>query len=348
MLLSLPPELVTRIVRLALPTATAIDGEHIRERFTSTTYKDRQALLKRLCLVNSRMKEVVQPILEEAAWCRTDKANTDRRTLPNERDRLKFSWFTRPDRRVDGILSNSKAFLREVRLFGPGEVDLGGLAGLPHLRRLVLDNVELVVPPTHSSLPQVDRLTWRHVKLPPDCTSHPVLNPTSLPSLRAFFHIPHPSSLPLDRTLLSQLDCATYFLNVEPEGPSEDCSILTDIVTLNPLPARPYLRWTCSATRTSDDREFWLRYELHSLLSDGVPGDVLRHLKRFYLPAFGDPSRCTDQTLRPHVVSLLEIMRNSGVEVVFEDQDGDGADRISDDFWRYARERTKERRKRGR
>jgi hypothetical protein len=55
MLLKLPTELIERVVRLSIPIET-----------TSTTYADRQTLLRNLCLVNSPLRDIAQPVLREA------------------------------------------------------------------------------------------------------------------------------------------------------------------------------------------------------------------------------------------------------------------------------------------
>ncbi|GAA5953083.1 hypothetical protein JCM10213_002631 [Rhodosporidiobolus nylandii] len=82
MLLSLPVELVERIVRLALPVDPA-----------SRTYRRRQATLRACCLVSSGMKDVAQPILEEALWIRHDRGiiwDEARAKLSRTSKRLRF------------------------------------------------------------------------------------------------------------------------------------------------------------------------------------------------------------------------------------------------------------------
>jgi hypothetical protein len=54
MLLRLPTELIERTIRLSLPAES-----------TSTTYADRQTTLRNLCLVNSRLRDIAQPVLRE-------------------------------------------------------------------------------------------------------------------------------------------------------------------------------------------------------------------------------------------------------------------------------------------
>ncbi|GAA6031159.1 hypothetical protein JCM8097_004033 [Rhodosporidiobolus ruineniae] len=60
MLLSLPVELVERILRLALP-----------EEVTPRTYGQRQSSLRSVCLVSSALRRLAQPILEEVAYIRS-------------------------------------------------------------------------------------------------------------------------------------------------------------------------------------------------------------------------------------------------------------------------------------
>jgi len=54
---SLPTELVRQIIESSVPST-----------FHSTTYKDRQATLRSLCLVSRRFLSIAQPMLFEIVW----------------------------------------------------------------------------------------------------------------------------------------------------------------------------------------------------------------------------------------------------------------------------------------
>ncbi|GAA5849271.1 hypothetical protein JCM8547_006498 [Rhodosporidiobolus lusitaniae] len=157
MLLSLPPELVEHII--CLTEATTI---------TSKTCQQRQDTLRALCLVSSALKEIAQPILEEAMhW--------------------PASW---------------EGPLEEVQLDGFNNFDLNCLSGLPGLRRLVLRDVTYYLP--QQSFKHLLELTLDST-MPVDVPSTAQLECSSFPSLRAFAYSPHPAA-PLDPTSLTHLD----------------------------------------------------------------------------------------------------------------------------------------------
>ncbi|BGP15291.1 hypothetical protein JCM10213_002994 [Rhodosporidiobolus nylandii] len=176
MLLSLPVELVERIVRLALP-----------DEMTSTTYGERQATLRACCLVSSGMRAVAQPILEEACWIRHDRSigwDEAQQTLSRISKCLRSLWVQEHwEEKADdfaAFLPLCKR-LRELRLCGWRAFSLCTLKDLPVLRRLGLCDLCLDSP--SCALPQVEELSlWCLNALGKDQQS--ILTPETFPSLR--------------------------------------------------------------------------------------------------------------------------------------------------------------------
>ncbi|BGP15319.1 hypothetical protein JCM10213_002622 [Rhodosporidiobolus nylandii] len=187
MLLSLPVELVERIVRLALP----VD-------ITSTTYGERQATLKACCLVSSGMRDVAQPLLEEALLVRDytvwDEAQE---TLSGLSKRLRFLWAQEHwEEKADDFaaLLSECTGVRDLRLCSWRVFDLCTLMDITGLRRLVLDEVHLhgaICP-----LPSVTELSLRRVGAPVE-GRQALLTPKTFPSLRHLTFTPDASNSPL-------------------------------------------------------------------------------------------------------------------------------------------------------
>ncbi|BGP15328.1 hypothetical protein JCM10213_005258 [Rhodosporidiobolus nylandii] len=174
MLLSLPVELVERIVRLALP-----------DEITSTTYGERQATLRACCLVSSGLRAIAQPILEEALWIRGytewDKAQEK---LSRRPQRLRFLWVGEHwEEKADNFaaLLSACTGLRELRLCGWRAFNLCTLKDLTRLRCLVLDDVNLVG--VTCPFPSVTELSLSYVLVTAE-GRQALLTPTTFPSLR--------------------------------------------------------------------------------------------------------------------------------------------------------------------
>jgi hypothetical protein len=123
MLLKLPVELIQRIVRLATP-----------EEITSSTYQPRQDTLRNLCLVNSLLLAVVQPVLEEALWVGDDSGRAGRtvQVLQAQPTRVRFLWWQQS---VSSWTDLSVYFplllsIREIRLGRLSSVDTMVLASM--------------------------------------------------------------------------------------------------------------------------------------------------------------------------------------------------------------------------
>ncbi|BGP15277.1 hypothetical protein JCM10213_008301 [Rhodosporidiobolus nylandii] len=174
MLLSLPIELVERVVRLALP----VD-------ITSTTYGERQATLRACCLVSSGMRDVALPILEEALWIRRDTEWDEAQgMLSRMSKRLRFLWIaTHWEEKADdfaALLSSCKG-LRQLRLCNQHAFDLCTLKDLTVLRRLGL--CDLYLDNSTCALPQVKELSlWCLNTTGQDPQA--ILTPATFPSLR--------------------------------------------------------------------------------------------------------------------------------------------------------------------
>ncbi|GAA5822106.1 hypothetical protein JCM11251_004859 [Rhodosporidiobolus azoricus] len=177
MLLSLPNELVDRIIRHAIPA-----------EYSSDTYGERQATLCDLCVVNRKMRNLAQPILEEVV-----KVSIGESLVPVKQP-LK-SALARKHLRVLALASGAVdiqdyaadlASLRDVRLCNMELTDVTWLERLPCLRNLVLYGCAL----TSTCFPRLALLatfTWYHTwyKMEIDSSSSPVpLTSTLLPSLR--------------------------------------------------------------------------------------------------------------------------------------------------------------------
>ncbi|BGP15310.1 hypothetical protein JCM10213v2_003271 [Rhodosporidiobolus nylandii] len=176
MLLSLPVELVERIVRLALPVDPA-----------SRTYRRRQATLRACCLVSSGMKDVAQPILEEALWIRHDRGiiwDEARAKLSRTSKRLRFLG------------------LRELHLCGWRRFSLCTLKGLADLRYLILSCVHL--DSSLCTLPQIEESSIDCVHAPVEVRPA-ILTPTTFPSLQHLALDPGQGSPMPDSSLISSL-----------------------------------------------------------------------------------------------------------------------------------------------
>ncbi|BGP15279.1 hypothetical protein JCM10213_008299 [Rhodosporidiobolus nylandii] len=182
MLLRLPVELVERIMRLALPV-----------EITGTTYSERQAILRACCLVSSRLRAIVQPILEEALWIRYGRGISWKQakdSLSRLGKRLRFLWVAEhwEARAADfAALLSSCTGLRDLRLCHWRAFNLCTLKDLSGLRRLVLDYVNLdgTICPLHS----VTELSLCYVTTMHEACET-VLPPTTFPSLRHLFFTP--------------------------------------------------------------------------------------------------------------------------------------------------------------
>jgi hypothetical protein len=125
MLLSLPTELIQRIVRLATP-----------DEITSSTYQHRQDTLRSLCLVNQLLRELAQPVLEEAMVVRKATTWRSRGGPSGERaaGKLRFLW-VQEDATIEWefdlpSLEPLLATVTTLRLSSVKEVRVGTLAAL--------------------------------------------------------------------------------------------------------------------------------------------------------------------------------------------------------------------------
>ncbi|GAA5849229.1 hypothetical protein JCM8547_006488 [Rhodosporidiobolus lusitaniae] len=189
MLLSLPPELVEHIVRLLEPIT-----------ITSKSYQQRQDTLRALCLVSFALKEIAQPVLEEASyWPASWEGPVRKERAEAEYRKLRFLWMhkTAPGRpRNLASLLPSCTQLREVRLSGYQKLDLSSL------RRIVLRDIGYFPP--QQPVKHLFELTLDSTK-PVDATSTAQLESSSFPSLRAFAFLPRPAAR-ADTTFLTHLE----------------------------------------------------------------------------------------------------------------------------------------------
>ncbi|BGP15228.1 hypothetical protein JCM10213v2_003188 [Rhodosporidiobolus nylandii] len=176
MLLSLPVEVVERVVRLALPV-----------EITSTTYGERHATLKTCCLVSSGMRTVAQPILEEALWIRerrTTRWHEAEKILSRLAKRLRFLWVAEHwEEKADDFAAILRSCnrLRELRLCGWRAFSLQTLKDLPVLRRLGLCDLRL--DGSTCALHHVEELSlWCLSTAGQD--SQAILTPATFPSVR--------------------------------------------------------------------------------------------------------------------------------------------------------------------
>ncbi|GAA5938056.1 hypothetical protein JCM10213_000820 [Rhodosporidiobolus nylandii] len=237
MLLSLPVEVVERVVRLALPV-----------EITSTTYGERHATLKTCCLVSSGMRTVAQPILEEALWIRerrTTRWHEAEKILSRLAKRLRFLWVAEHwEEKADDFAAILRSCnrLRELRLCGwllrrLGLCDLrldGSTCALHHVEELSLwclstagqDSQAILTPATFPSV--------RHLTFSGDVAGSPFPVPSLVSSLTSIAisefdiaHDPtayeHPSTPRLcDNLARFQRACAAHGIAVETEDHDDE------------------------------------------------------------------------------------------------------------------------------
>ncbi|BGP15211.1 hypothetical protein JCM10213_000837 [Rhodosporidiobolus nylandii] len=172
MLLSLPVELVERIVRFALPAEV-----------TSKTYWRRQRVLQAFCLTSSLLCDVAQPILEETVWVPTARSwRGGVVRLAKQPKRFRMLWIGERPWSGWGALAPvlpSCELLQDLRITGEAHVDLRCLEHLPNLRCLVLRKVFLAS--SDFTLRRIIELTVDGCYLP---TGDAIIAPSSFPSLR--------------------------------------------------------------------------------------------------------------------------------------------------------------------
>ncbi|BGP15250.1 hypothetical protein JCM10213_000707 [Rhodosporidiobolus nylandii] len=147
MLLSLPVELVERIVRLAVP-----------HEYSSATYLERQDTLRSLCLVCRDLFPLAQRVLEETV--RVSKPGTAKKVgklLENDAKRANMRALALELYEVEAVKKGC-AGLRDVRLSLMQDFELGWLEQSRNLLRLVLSQCELAAPYPH--LPALRSMTW--------------------------------------------------------------------------------------------------------------------------------------------------------------------------------------------
>ncbi|GAA6039074.1 hypothetical protein JCM8097_005306 [Rhodosporidiobolus ruineniae] len=178
MLLTLPPELIERIVRLALPSYV-----------NSWSYVEYQTTLCHLCHVCSVFRQVAQPILEEVIYL--DHAWDWERISLNTSIRfenVRLLWpipvdFVRGQQTSWSTLAplvRQCSFVQDLRLVGIESLNMQDLESLGTLSNLVLDTVSLSSTQSYILQP-VRSLEWLDVTSPSgqpatlQCSSYPAL-----------------------------------------------------------------------------------------------------------------------------------------------------------------------------
>ncbi|GAA6033643.1 hypothetical protein JCM8097_004362 [Rhodosporidiobolus ruineniae] len=196
MLLSLPVELVERILRLALP-----------DEITSSTYTDRQSTLRSLCLVSSALRRLAQPILEQAVYLKSIEAfKVYEKVTVSQNERVRFFWSS-----VAGLPYPCLAAILERCV---------------NLRDFRLANMQKF---DYRYLHNTTEITLCHCAAVPSGPIMP-LSPSSFPALRraALFH----SDAAFDSHLLGQLEVvltSKYGRKTLGLGSTSACQILHDI-----------------------------------------------------------------------------------------------------------------------
>ncbi|BGP15301.1 hypothetical protein JCM10213_002984 [Rhodosporidiobolus nylandii] len=185
MLLSLPSELVERVVRLPEP-----------DEITLRTYGERQDTLRALCLVSKALRAVVQPILEEVLFA---KSNTDAWTRVKEplaanpsrarHLRLCADWQWRLHKGYiwKDLLINvlpTLTMLRQLHITSFQGLQLSVLQNLPHLTRLVI--VECAIEAEPFVLPRVVELACLYLQHISAASTF--LSTTTFPSLQTLVY----------------------------------------------------------------------------------------------------------------------------------------------------------------
>ncbi|BGP15314.1 hypothetical protein JCM10213_002627 [Rhodosporidiobolus nylandii] len=344
MLLSLPFELVERILRLALP-----------DEITSTTYGERQATLRACCLVSNGLRDVAQPLLEEALLVRDytvwDEAQE---TLSRLSKRLRFLWVAgRWEDKADdfaALLSECTA-LRDLRLCSWRAFDLCALKVMSGLRRLVLDGIHL--DGTICPLPDVAELSLSYVSA--TCEGQQaLLTPTTFPSLRHLTSTPKVFSSPLPApSLVSSLVSVTV-----------GETVIARDMTAYEHPSTPRL---VQVYEDFLDRALWMnlcqhvehvqiladtayskhaRNELLEMLADELQArpNLPFILRLVYLPSDFSACKCSACDACRTIARFRQACASRGVAVETEDVDEEyGAWRGSHRFEAYAEAKKRER-----
>ncbi|GAA6031183.1 hypothetical protein JCM8097_004049 [Rhodosporidiobolus ruineniae] len=325
---SLPVELVEYILELAVPT-----------NVTSTTYADRQALLRILSLVSSSVRAVTQPQLDAVVYITDEEPwKAYMRSVAHRTSTVELLWVTSGAttwKELAAFLPRCKA-LRELRLFDFDDVDLSCLSGLEHLQYLSLEEVTLTS--VDFVLPHVMSLSY-YVQCYQTYDEYPKITPSSFPSLRHLAICPATTDEYLvDGLLAQQLDHLHALDPVDPyaplPGPLLPERLLVDLDPENLQQGyflcRHPLRIMNGSTHWSVVNEL---VEVTETLRSTPPSDV--SLPLVYFPSLYRSAIHEDfeEDIDIAVVELIEVCKTKGIEVDFDDIDpAPGANRISQPF----------------
>ncbi|GAA5822030.1 hypothetical protein JCM11251_004834 [Rhodosporidiobolus azoricus] len=316
MLLFLPAELIEEVVRHAIPS-----------KYCSSAYDERQDILRTICLISRRLKEVAQPILQEVMQVSHRETVEDVKVLfehdlPRRRTRI-LSLSTEVD--LQSFAAGCAA-LRDLHIYDFIDLDLP-------LQHLVLCSCK--VKDVVCRLPSLTSLTWSDSSAVDD-QQLSFLQPVYFPKLRnlAYWDADHAPNqelrLSLSPALLLQLDTlvTAYQINGVPlssrwplvlvEMPVEGAADLSfaepfrlgaRFLPFYKMPA-PHLMQQELVVATLETLASYLT-KPHSI-------------ELFYLPADCKPSPFQDEEMASAVGNLLALCRAQGIAVDFEDMDETG------------------------
>ncbi|GAA6031148.1 hypothetical protein JCM8097_004027 [Rhodosporidiobolus ruineniae] len=322
MLLSLPIELVERVIRLALP-------EHSMPRANSR----RQDTLRSLCLVSSTLRQIVQPILDELVcidrsdvWERfkrrpVSKAQTVRSLLVSKVN-LDWSSLCLEVRKCSAL---QRLYVTDMN----GSVNLANLEGLSSLNTLLFKRVR--VSPTTFVLPCITELVYLHWD-PAQAMVGSFITSAAFPSLRLLAT----DSSSVDPSIFPDLN-AFLFID-QSDTPFPPLGNICPTRVLLPLPRKLTLAYT-SVPRGPFPRYLSLQStvkrkrltDLTSAILALKPSDTHFHL--LYLPIQckpDHPSFANDEERAECLQKLYEACAARGVRV-------DWADAVRDLLHQFAR-----------
>ncbi|BGP15083.1 hypothetical protein JCM10213_002772 [Rhodosporidiobolus nylandii] len=175
MLDRLPLELLALVLRLSAP----LD-------YSSLLYPERRQTLRICCLVSPRMRELAQPMLPEVFFAE-EKEDVELAQVKGENVKLLVlngagDQLSAKSGRVQAILEACSQVM-EVRLLFV-QLDLGCLASLPELRRLIVHGGTLTGDRS-DAFPCLAELSLNNLYMGQEVLQH-VLTSTTTPRLRAF------------------------------------------------------------------------------------------------------------------------------------------------------------------
>ncbi|BGP15231.1 hypothetical protein JCM10213_000817 [Rhodosporidiobolus nylandii] len=323
MLLSLPVELVERIVRLAVP-----------QEYSSATYLERQDTLRSLCLVCRDLFPLAQRVLEETV--RVSKADTVEKVeqlLEDDAKRGKMRALALEGHSIEAV-KRGCADLRDVRMHKVDELDAGWLGACPKLTNLVLSECTLSPQSDRPVLLAVRHLTWAEWALRTDTQG-------DFPSRRHFPSLKHCAVLSptLENSHYQPFIASTWLDTVVFTDSYLPEDVLAGIAADKATPA--VLVETVLHASSVQDWRADLRKTSHTRLYEGsepnldapsatdLYGSLTRSLSPatsvtltyLLLPTRFHPSILLSGDLRTSVETFLAACTSRGITVDFEDTD---------------------------